>query len=799
MINGLGYKLANVPTVTGLSSVVADSVISGTTNTGSLILNGVDVSIALAQVPINTNNITILQQATTGITYNTTGDLTTIDNNVLISSTKYINSNRVPTTGDNLTNKTYVDTAIANLVDSAPATLDTLNELAFALGDDPNFATTVTNAIAGKASLSATQNITGATTMSNPLNVFYGDGSNLTNVSTSTIALTTDDSNGNWLIPFSKTTSATSNILYIDNSTTPLTYNANVGRLSATEYTIGSRIQTAGTNSGLIYQNATPLVYINNSTSGRHRFFVNNASNLSINSFNINSTNCDMTVPLSIVSTVGSSTASLIVQDSVTSNQVNTLLNAGSGAFNGIVQAGDNVVFTGGAIDTEVLTLTSHSGTITGVRITPTSVTLGSGATTGNTPNVRISMDGTAGTMIANAPSDVTVNSATNLYFQTAGLTRLWIAVGGASRFAGFISLNSTTAGSRQILNTYYNLHDTDTTAGGTYRAQLYSSPTSVFLDLSGVNYSIRYSGNPLFTVTSTTSTCTNATLATNTTNTAITNDSASSTYQAITFTSDISGNMPQKTRANVSTGSGLTYLPSTNVLNVNVGGVGTVLTGELQLKNNLSGLVQFKNSNGSLEIINNSVGDGISLQSANGGTGVINTRLYTDHTSTIIYNKVDTRAGIIAPGPTITYTGDMIGYTIKKFGTLANFAVTSGTIYSVHASGTNGIILAPGMWMITLYANFQPQNLAGSVQFMTTGLSTDGVTAYTYVGGTGPVSVCGSASIPANANSRVTGGIGLTMYSDGSTYYQLVNMTFSTFTMTCLANQCFFIATRIA
>jgi hypothetical protein len=37
--------------------------------------------------------------------------------------------------------------AIAGVVDSAPATLDTLNELAAALGDDPNFATTITNLI----------------------------------------------------------------------------------------------------------------------------------------------------------------------------------------------------------------------------------------------------------------------------------------------------------------------------------------------------------------------------------------------------------------------------------------------------------------------------------------------------------------------------------------------------------------------------------------------------------------------------------------------------------------------------
>ena len=43
-----------------------------------------------------------------------------------------------------------ISSAISALVDTAPATLDTLNELAAALGDDPNFATTVTNSLAGK-------------------------------------------------------------------------------------------------------------------------------------------------------------------------------------------------------------------------------------------------------------------------------------------------------------------------------------------------------------------------------------------------------------------------------------------------------------------------------------------------------------------------------------------------------------------------------------------------------------------------------------------------------------------------
>jgi hypothetical protein len=46
--------------------------------------------------------------------------------------------------------KTYVDTSISNLIDTAPATLNTLNELAAALGDDANFSTTVTDLIGTK-------------------------------------------------------------------------------------------------------------------------------------------------------------------------------------------------------------------------------------------------------------------------------------------------------------------------------------------------------------------------------------------------------------------------------------------------------------------------------------------------------------------------------------------------------------------------------------------------------------------------------------------------------------------------
>ena len=60
----------------------------------------------------------------------------------------------------------YVDAAVAGIVSSAPSTLDTLNELAQALGDDPNFATTTTNLIGTKASLAGAA-FTGSVTVTN--------------------------------------------------------------------------------------------------------------------------------------------------------------------------------------------------------------------------------------------------------------------------------------------------------------------------------------------------------------------------------------------------------------------------------------------------------------------------------------------------------------------------------------------------------------------------------------------------------------------------------------------------------
>ena len=69
----------------------------------------------------------------------------------------------------------YVDTAVSNLVDSSPAALNTLNELAAAINDDANFSTTVTNSIATKLPL-AGGTLTGNTSLNDSIQLQLGNG-----------------------------------------------------------------------------------------------------------------------------------------------------------------------------------------------------------------------------------------------------------------------------------------------------------------------------------------------------------------------------------------------------------------------------------------------------------------------------------------------------------------------------------------------------------------------------------------------------------------------------------------------
>ena len=706
------------------------------------------------------------------------------------------------------------------------------------------------------------------------------------NSATSTaVALTGDDASGDWFIPYSKTSSATSNVLYIDNTTTPLTYNANFGRMSASAYTVGDKIQTAGTNSSLIRQTSAIIDYINNATSGSHRFTVNNATPTAVIPLTIGSTSIGTVVPIAIVST---SVVGLTIRDSVTNNQINFNASAVGGSLNTITVAGDCLIAPSGTVNTEVLTLTTWSNTTTtGVRISPTAVTLGAGGSVA-IPTNRIAIDGTAGTLAitaVNTPTmsapvplatDSSTNIATTAWAQSAitagtvtnisgglagnvlyqsapsvtaelangalgtvltsggvGANPSWSAdIAGNAGSATLVNLTpavsgsgefltvSTTASGNSSLRTNASLlyNHVSNTITGNVTGSAGSSALSDNLT-GGLIGNVLYQGNSGLTTrmvngasgriltsngvgavpTWNNSFSGTSTSATNAVNTGITNDLVSATTHALTFVSNISGNLPQKTRADIGTGEGLVYIPSSCRLTCRIGGVGTVSTSTLNLRDNLGDSGDITYTGGTMNIVNNSNGNAIQVQ-VKDLVGTTFTSVITTIDSTITNNVLDTRAGIIGPTATLTYTSDMIGYTVQKNGTAVNFNVISGTIYNLHtSSGTNGVTLAPGIWIVTLYVNFQPPAAAATVNFTTTGLSTDGVTPYTYVGGIGAVSVSGTFSIPNTANSRVTGSITLTMVSDGSTYYQLINMTHTFATMSCLATQCFFKATRIA
>ncbi len=153
-----GFSNIAGATLNGLVDINADVILSSSIATSSIVLNGVDITTQLNQVPINQSNIASLQQITTGISYSdiSSTDMTTINNNLTIVGTL--------TTSPMIATQTYVNTQISNLVASAPASLDTLNELALAMGNDANFSTTVINSIATKVSTNSTETISGVKT-----------------------------------------------------------------------------------------------------------------------------------------------------------------------------------------------------------------------------------------------------------------------------------------------------------------------------------------------------------------------------------------------------------------------------------------------------------------------------------------------------------------------------------------------------------------------------------------------------------------------------------------------------------
>jgi hypothetical protein len=118
--------------------------------------NTIDLAGATIKTDETTGAIALIPQPTvavpnpSGVVITSSGRMTAITTINGVVSASEVSS--VVANAANLASTSYVDSAISNLVASSPAALDTLNELANALGNDANYSTTITNALANKLS-----------------------------------------------------------------------------------------------------------------------------------------------------------------------------------------------------------------------------------------------------------------------------------------------------------------------------------------------------------------------------------------------------------------------------------------------------------------------------------------------------------------------------------------------------------------------------------------------------------------------------------------------------------------------
>jgi len=141
-ISGTAITAADSGTVT--STMIAD---------GTIVNADINASAAialskLATDPLARANHTGTQTASTVSDFDTQVRTSRLDQMAVPTATVSVNSQKItnldtPTASADAANKGYVDTQINNLIDGAPSTLDTLNEIAAALADTANFSDTV--------------------------------------------------------------------------------------------------------------------------------------------------------------------------------------------------------------------------------------------------------------------------------------------------------------------------------------------------------------------------------------------------------------------------------------------------------------------------------------------------------------------------------------------------------------------------------------------------------------------------------------------------------------------------------
>jgi len=151
-ISGTAITAADTGTVT--STMILD---------GTILNADINASAAialskLASDPLARANHTGTQLAATVSDFDTQVRTSRLDQMAAPTASVAFNAQKItgladPTLAQDAATKAYTDLQITNLIAAAPGALDTLDELAAALGDDASFATTVTNSLAGKLAL----------------------------------------------------------------------------------------------------------------------------------------------------------------------------------------------------------------------------------------------------------------------------------------------------------------------------------------------------------------------------------------------------------------------------------------------------------------------------------------------------------------------------------------------------------------------------------------------------------------------------------------------------------------------
>ena len=165
----LGFRAETQHTFGIQATPVQKITSSGVDVTGTITASGQITGTELEGTSLDINGNADISGNLTGVDTLTattfSGDLNGTINTATTATTQSAsnNSTKVATTA-------YVDAQVATVVDSAPGTLNTLNELAAALGDDASFSTTITNSIATKMPL-AGGTFTGAITMGGDTNM----------------------------------------------------------------------------------------------------------------------------------------------------------------------------------------------------------------------------------------------------------------------------------------------------------------------------------------------------------------------------------------------------------------------------------------------------------------------------------------------------------------------------------------------------------------------------------------------------------------------------------------------------